>query len=147
MKGCRSVRARENLKDWIVCSKEHCMTNTPLLEKSLLFAVRIVRLYRYLVEEKKEFVLSKQLLRAGTCPGAMIREAVNAESNSDFIHKLGIAQKEIAETEYWLELLFRTEYLSENEYNSIAKDSEELMKIIRSAILTLKRKRGMKDKG
>lgn len=123
------------------------MANTPLLEKSLLFAVRIVRLYRYLVEEKKEFVLSKQLLRAGTCPGAMIREAVNAESNSDFIHKLGIAQKEIAETEYWLELLFRTEYLSENEYKSIAKDSEELMKIIRSAILTLKRKRGMKDEG
>lgn len=123
------------------------MANTPLLEKSLLFAVRIVRLYRYLVEEKKEFVLSKQLLRAGTCPGAMIREAVNAESNSDFIHKLGIAQKEIAETEYWLELLFRTEYLSENEYKSIAKNSEELMKIIRSAILTLKRKRRIKDEG
>lgn len=123
------------------------MANTPLLEKALLFAVRIVRLCKYLVEEKKEFVLSKQLLRAGTCPGAMIREAVNAESNSDFIHKLGIAQKEIAETEYWLELLFRTEYLSENEYNSIAKDSEELMKIIRSAILTLKRKREMKDEG
>lgn len=100
------------------------MASTPLLEKSLLFAVRIVRLYKYLVEEKKEFVLSKQLLRAGTCPGAMIREAVNAESNSDFIHKLGIAQKEIAETAYWLELLFRTEYLSENEYKSIAKDSE-----------------------
>jgi len=143
MKGCRCGRAGEKN---IACSKEHCMANTPLLEKSLLFAVRIVRLYKYLMEEKKEFVLSKQLLRAGTCPGAMIREAVNAESNSDFIHKLGIAQKEIAETEYWLELLFRTEYLSETEYKSIAKDSEELMKITRSAILTLKRKKGRSER-
>lgn len=116
------------------------MKNTPLYEKTLLFAVRIVRLYKYLTEEKKEFVMSKQLLRAGTCPGAMVREAVNAESNADFIHKLSVAQKEIGETEYWLELLFRTDYLSEHEFKSITSDANELMKIIRSAILTVKHK-------
>lgn len=121
------------------------MKNDPLHEKTLLFGVRIVRLYKYLTEEKKEYVMSKQLLRAGTCPGAMVREAVNAESNADFIHKLGIAQKEVGETQYWLELLFRTEYLSEQEFKSIATDAEEMMKIIRSAILTLKRKTLKKD--
>lgn len=84
--------------------------------------------------------MSKQLLRAGTCPGAMVREAVNAESNADFIHKLSVAQKEIGETEYWIELLFRTDYLSEHEFKSITTDVNELMKIIRSAILTVKHK-------
>lgn len=72
----------------------------PLREKSLKFAIRTVKLYRYLQDDKKEFVLSKQLLRSGTNPGAMIREAENAESISDFIHKLSIAQKETAETIY-----------------------------------------------
>ncbi len=75
--------------------KQH---NGPLSEKTLKFAVRIVKLQRYLVEEKREFVLSKQLLRSGTNPGAMVREAENAESTQDFIHKLGIAQKELGET-------------------------------------------------
>lgn len=115
--------------------------NGPLREKTLKFAVRIVRLQRYLVEEKREFVLSKQLLRSGTNPGAMVREAENAESTQDFIHKLGIAQKEIGETIYWLELLVATEYLSEKEFNSINTDAEELMKIIRSVILTIKKNR------
>lgn len=115
--------------------------NGPLREKTLKFAVRIVRLQRYLVEEKREFVLSKQLLRSGTNPGAMVREAENAESTQDFIHKLGIAQKEIGETIYWLELLIATEYLSEKEFNSINTDVEELMKIIRSVILTIKKNR------
>ncbi|HPH17624.1 MAG TPA: four helix bundle protein [Haliscomenobacter sp.] len=115
--------------------------NGPLREKTLKFAVRIVKLQRYLVEEKREFVLSKQLLRSGTNPGAMVREAENAESTQDFIHKLGIAQKEIGETIYWLELLVATEYLSEKEFNSINTDAEELMKIIRSVILTIKKNR------
>ena len=115
--------------------------NGPLREKTLKFAVRIVKLQRYLVEEKREFVLSKQLLRSGTNPGAMVREAENAESTQDFIHKLGIAQKEIGETIYWLELLVATEYLSEKEFNSINTDAEELMNIIRSVILTIKKNR------
>ena len=112
----------------------------PLREKSFLLAVRIVRLYRYLTEEKKEFVLSKQLLRSGTNPGAMVREAANAESGLDFVHKLGVAQKETGETQYWLELLFISEYLTEAEYQSINNDTEEVMKIIRSSILTKKKK-------
>jgi len=121
------------------------MKNDPLHEKTMLFAVRIVKLYRYLVEEKREFVMSKQLLRAGTNPGAMVREAVNAESNADFIHKIGIAQKEIGETLYWLELLFRTDFLNEIEYKSVKTDAEEVMKIVRSCILTLKKKMKNKD--
>jgi four helix bundle protein len=121
------------------------MKNDPLHEKTMLFAVRIVKLYRYLVEEKREFVMSKQLLRAGTNPGAMVREAVNAESNADFIHKIGIAQKEIGETLYWLELLFRTDFLNEIEYKSVKTDAEEVMKIVRSCILTLKIKMKNKD--
>ena len=112
----------------------------PLREKTLKFAIRIVKLQRYLVEEKKEFLLSKQLLRSGTNPGAMVREAENAESTQDFVHKLGIAQKEIGETIYWLELLVATEYLSEKEFVSINTDAEEIMRIIRSVILTIKKR-------
>jgi four helix bundle protein len=111
-----------------------------LREKTTAFAIRVVKLARYLNEEKKEFVLSKQLLRAGTNPGAMIRESENAESTQDFIHKLGIAQKELGETMYWLELLAATGYLTEKEFKSINKDAEEMMKIIRSSILTMKKK-------
>ena len=116
----------------------------PMREKSLLFAVRIVNLCRYLTEEKAEYILSKQVLRSGTNPGAMVREAENAESGSDFIHKLAIAQKEIAETQYWLELLFKSQYIKENEFNSLYNDSMELMKLFRSAILT--RKKNLKNK-
>ena len=109
-----------------------------LYEKSFAFALRIVRLYRYLTDTKMEFVLSKQVLRAGTNPGAMVREAANAESGQDFIHKLSIAQKETAETIYWLELLFHAGYLTKEEFHSLKSDNEELMKILRSSILTKK---------
>ena len=109
-----------------------------LYEKSFVFALRIVRLCRYLTDTKKEFVLSKQVLRAGTNPGAMVREAANAESGQDFIHKLSIAQKETAETMYWLDLLFHAGYLTEGEFHSLKKDNEELMRILRSSILTKK---------
>ena len=117
----------------------------PLREKSFHLAVRIVRLYRYLAEEKKEFVMSKQLLRAGTNPGAMVREAANAESSLDFVHKLSIAQKETGETQFWLELLYATDFLTEAEYQSIYADTEEIMKIIRSSILTKKQKLAAKN--
>lgn len=109
-----------------------------LKEKSFLLAVRVVRLYQYLTETKREFVMSKQILRSGTSVGANIREAQNAESAADFVHKLSIAQKEADETLYWLELLQMTEYLTEPEFASIHADVNEILKMLKSAILTKK---------
>ena len=109
--------------------------------KSFCFAIRIVKLYQYLTNDKKEYVLSKQLLRSGTSVGAMIYEAEYAESTPDFIHKLNIAQKETNETLYWLELLKETDYLSETEFNSINTDAVEVIKLITSIIKTTKEKR------
>ena len=88
-------------------------------DKSFGFSVRIVKLYQYLCEQKKEYVLSKQLLRSGTSVGAMVREAEHAETKKDFIHKMAIAQKEINESIYWLELLKETAYLSEVEFENL----------------------------
>jgi four helix bundle protein len=105
-------------------------------EKSFGFALRIFRLYNYLVETKRDFILSRQVLRSGTAPGALIREAQNAESKLDFIHKLSIAQKECDETLYWLELLHSAALLNLREFESIHHEANELLKIIRSAILT-----------
>ena len=92
------------------------MRENIIKDKSLKFAIRIVNLYKYLVENKKEFVMSKQILRAGTAIGALYREAEFAETKKDFIHKMAIAQKECNETIYWLELLNATNFLEENEY-------------------------------
>jgi four helix bundle protein len=118
--------------------------DSPLREKTLNFAVRIVDLNKYLAQKKQEYVMSKQVLRSATNPGAMVREATNAESAPDFIHKLSVAQKEIGETLYWLELLFRTNYLTSAEYTSINADGEEIMRMIRSAILTKKKNLALK---
>lgn len=124
------------------------MTNkekeSPIREKSFALAIRIVNLYKYLTKEKSEFTISKQILKSGTSPGANVREAQNGESDADFIHKLSIAQKETAETIYWLDLLHATDYLTSTEYESLLKDSEELLKMIRSAVLTKKRKMALK---
>ncbi len=109
-----------------------------LKNKSFRFAVRIVNLYRYLCDEKKEFVLSKQILRSGTSVGAMIREAEHSESKADFVHKMAIAQKEINETIYWLELLHETGYVSINEFESMNTDSVEIIKLLTSSIKTAK---------
>lgn len=109
-------------------------------DKTFAFAVRVVKLYQYLSEQKKEFVLSKQILRSGTAVGALVREAQNAESKADFIHKMAIAQKECDESIYWLELLKATDYLSEKEYENINSEATEILKMIRSAIITLKQK-------
>lgn len=111
----------------------------PLKDKSFAFAVRVIKLYKYLCNDKKEFVLSKQLLRSGTSIGANVREAINAESKKDFIHKLAIAQKECDETQYWLELLVASEYLTTTEFENIQNDAIELLKIIKSIILTTKK--------
>jgi len=120
-------------------NQENTKSADPLRDKSFHLAIRIVKLSRYLSEEKKEYVISNQLLKSGTNPGAMVREAANAESGPDFIHKLGIAQKETGETQYWLELLFAVEMLNESEFKSIYADTEEVMKLIRSSILTKKK--------
>lgn len=112
-------------------------------DKSFSFAIRIVNLYKHLYTVKKEFVLSKQLLRSGTSVGALVREAQNAESTADFTHKLGIAQKECDESLYWLELLKETDYLNEQEFSSIHTQANELLKMIRSAIVTTKNKRNI----
>jgi four helix bundle protein len=109
-----------------------------LANKSFDYSYRIVNLYKYLVA-KKEYVMSKQLLRSGTSIGAVITEAQNAESKKDFVHKLGIAQKECAESIFWLELLHRSNYLEENDFISINTDTIELLKIIRSSIITAKK--------
>lgn len=106
--------------------------------KSFGFAVRIVKLYPYLCNEKKEFTLSKQLLRSGTSVGAMIREAEHAESKSDFKHKMAIAQKEINETMYWLELLKETGYLLKEEFDSLYADATEIIKLITSILKSTK---------
>jgi four helix bundle protein len=98
--------------------------------KSYAFAVRIVRLYQHLSKAKKEFVLSKQVLRSGTSIGANVEEAIGGQSRADFISKFGIAYKEARETSYWLRLLKDTEYLSEAEFQSIHSDAEELCRII-----------------
>ena len=106
--------------------------------KSYAFAIRIVKLYQYLCRDKKEYILSKQLLKSGTSVGALIREAEHAESKLDFKHKLSVAQKEINETIYWLDLLKETNYLIVEQYDSINKDAIEIIKIITSIIKNVK---------
>jgi four helix bundle protein len=98
--------------------------------KSYAFAVRIVLLYRHLLKEKREFVLAKQLLRCGTSIGANVEEAIGGQSRADFVSKLSIAYKEARETSYWLRLLKDTGYLTEQEFDSIYADSDELCRII-----------------
>jgi len=104
------------------------------------FAVRVVRLYQFLCDSKKEFVLSKQLLRSGTSIGANISEALQAQSRKDFLSKMNISLKEAAETEYWLQLLFRTDYLSKEQHSSILKDCEEIKKLLHAIIKTTRKK-------
>jgi four helix bundle protein len=114
------------------------MAESILKIKSFRFAVRIVDLYKYLCEEKKEFIMSKQILRSGTSVGANIREAEHSESKADFIHKMAIAQKEINESLYWLELMQTTDYISLQEFGSINVDAIEIIKMITSTIKTAK---------
>ena len=109
--------------------------------KSADFAVRIVKLYQYLCGEKKEFTISRQLLRSGTSIGANLSEAKYAESTDDFIHKASVSLKECSETEYWLSVLSRTDYLNEREYESIRCDCSELAKLLTAILKTMKEKR------
>ena len=110
--------------------------NSNVEHKSFLFSVRIVKLARYLQEEKREYILSKQLIRSGTSIGANVVESQQAQSRADFISKLSIALKEACETNYWLRLLQATDYLSDSEFSSMIADCKELEKILTSIIKT-----------
>ena len=111
-----------------------------LKDKSLMFAVRCTNLYKLLCDERKEFVLSKQMLRSGTSIGANISEALCAESNKDFIHKLYIAYKEANETQYWFEVMLKSNLINNIEYISINNDLAELLALLTSIIKTSKKK-------
>ena len=109
------------------------MNNRSIVKgKSKSFAIRIIRLYQYLRTEKREFVISKQLLRSGTSIGANVNEALCGISKKDFLAKIYISYKEAAECNYWLDLLYETGYLNSNEYKSINKDCKELLSILSS---------------
>ncbi|MVX35850.1 four helix bundle protein [Myroides sp. LoEW2-1] len=108
--------------------------------KSFKFAVRIIKVYQHLTTEKKEYILSKQLLRSGTSIGANIEETIGAQSEKDFLSKLSIAYKEARETHYWIRLLAETDYFTPKEKNSLLKDIEELLKLIGSIQISLKAK-------
>ena len=116
------------------------MRDNILLEKSKTLALRIIRMYKYLCEEKKEFVLSKQVLRSGTSIGANAREANRSQSSKEFIAKLNISLKEADETLYWLELLHESDYIDDDAFNSIYTDTEEIVKLLVSIIKTTKSK-------
>jgi len=109
-----------------------------ILNKSKFFAIRIIKMYQYLIDTKKEFILSKQLLRSGTSIGANVKEAIRAQSKPDFHAKIYIALKEASETEYWLELLYETDYINKKEFESINKDCSELLKLLVSIAKTTK---------
>jgi len=111
-----------------------------LKEKSYQFAIRIVKLYQFLKEEKKEFTLSKQILRSGTSIGANVEEAIGAQSQKDFYMKLNISYKEVRETHYWLRILHDTNYIDEKQFQSIINDCDELLKITGTIIKTMKSK-------
>lgn len=112
------------------------MNDNVIENKSFDFAVRIVNLHKHLSAEKKEFVLSKQLLRSGTSIGANVSEAVRGQSKADFLAKMCIALKEANESHYWIRLLYKTDFLTEQEFNSIENDVVELIKILSSICKT-----------
>ena len=116
---------------------EHTSNNV-VLEKSKAFAIRTIRFVRYLQTEKKDFVLSNQILRSGTSIGANVRESKNAQSTADFINKLSIALKEADETAYWLELLFESDTIDKTMFNSLNDDTKELIALLTSIIKTTK---------
>ena len=107
-----------------------------IVDKSKAFAIRIIRMYKYLGDKKKGYILSKQILRSGTSIGANVKEAVYAFSKPEFYVKMGIALKEANETEYWLELLHTTEYLTEGQFNSIYPECKELIRLLISICKT-----------
>ena len=116
------------------------LTKGPLWQQSFAFTLRIVKMSQYLQQEQREYVLSKQVLRSGTAIGALVREAEHAQSRADFINKMSIALKEANETDYWLDLLHQSDYLTTESHQSIKPDIEELLKLLVSIVKTTKEK-------
>lgn len=114
------------------------MKENIIQHKSYAFALRIIKMYKYLSQDKKEFILSKQVLRSGTAIGALVKEAEHAQSKADFINKMNITLKEASETTYWLSLLKDSAYIDENMYQSIFFEAEEIVKILASIVKTSK---------
>ena len=112
--------------------------DNPIEKRSYLFALRIVKTYKYLTKQKDEYVLSKQMLRSGTSIGAMMREAKFAQSRADFVNKASIALKEANETLYWIELLHDSEYIDDLSFNSLHQEADELTAILASIVKTTK---------
>ncbi|MBP5134243.1 MAG: four helix bundle protein [Paludibacteraceae bacterium] len=122
-------------------------TDNVVLTKSKVFAVRIIKLYQFLSRKdnpNREFVISQQILRSGTSIGANVRESRRAQSKKDFIAKLYVSLKEADETEYWLELLYETQYISEEIFNNMRNDCEEIIKILTTIIKTVQKREGNK---
>ncbi len=109
-----------------------------VVTKSYCFAIRVVAIYKLLVEDKKEYVLSKHLLRSGTAIGALVREAQHAQSRADFVHKMNVALKEANETAYWISLLNDTGYLSVEVFSSLSNDCAELLRLLVKIVKTTK---------
>ncbi|MBC5993959.1 four helix bundle protein [Pontibacter cellulosilyticus] len=116
------------------------MAESIVATKSYNFALRIIKLYKHLTQEQREFVLAKQVLRSGTSIGANVEEALGGQSKADFRHKLSIALKEARETSYWLRLLKDSDYVKPDAFKSIHSECDELIKILRSIILTSQQK-------
>ena len=112
--------------------------NNILAEKTIEFSIRIVKCFKFLTEEKKEFILSKQMLRSGTSIGANVHESIQAQSRADFVSKLSIALKEASETSYWLILLHKTDYINEQIFRSLKNDLDEIIRIIISTLKKIK---------
>ena len=121
------------------------MKSNAILDKSKIFALRVIKLYQYLTDEKKEYVLSKQLLRSGTSIGANTREAMRGQTKPDFYYKLNIALKEADETAYWLELLHESNFIDEKQFNSMYADCDEVMSLLVSITKTQKNHKNRKD--
>jgi four helix bundle protein len=120
------------------------MSDSVVRNKSLVFALRVVKAYQFLNREQREFVLSKQMLRSGTSVGALVREAEHAQSKADFINKMNIALKEVNETEYWLILLKESGYIDEKSFVSIRGDCQEFIRMLASIVKTTKQNYGRK---
>jgi four helix bundle protein len=118
------------------------MSQSIVLEKAFAFALRTVKLYQYLCEEKREFVLSKQLLTAGTYIGKHVKEANAAESKTVFTQEMSIALRKASETEYWLELLHQAEFLSEKQFESMNRDRDEIFRMLTKIVKTSKNQAG-----
>ena len=116
------------------------MKKNVVMEKSYAFALRMIKAYKYLTNEQREFVVSKQMLRSGTSIGALIRESEHAQSQADFINKMSIALKEANETEYWLMLLKDSDYIDEKTFISIHNDCDEVIRLLVSIVKTSKQK-------